>query len=334
MLKSTLGAGVLLAFLLVVLFAVSAESKKVLWGALVGSQFTGKEAPGDMRAITAFEKRNAGGKKMTAIHHGGNWYGGGCGQYCKFDTIGLGNIVKHGALPFYSWASTNTGNPKDPKFRNAAVASGAHDSYIRQWAKDAKAFGRKVVVALNWEMNGNWYPWSPQPGANGPASDYVNAWRHVHNIIRKEVGAKNVQFAWVPNIDPGNGFAAISGFSLASMYPGSSYVDMVGLDGYNGNDPTWRSFKDLYASTYQALLRIAPKKPVIILEVGCTEKGGSKPQWIADMFKVLPKSFPKVKALMWYNRKSIGPGNHKDWPVESKPKSSAAFKNGIKSARY
>jgi len=306
----------------------------VNWGALVGAQFTGKEAPGDWNAIKAFEKKNAGGKKITALHHGGNWYHStGCSGYCRFDSVGLGNAVKNKALPVYAWGSTTDVEAQKGQFLNSAIAAGTQDTYIRQWAQDAKAFGHKLVLCPNWEMNGNWYPWSPQTGGiSGTAADYVNAWRRIFNIVRGEVGAKNVLFGWAPNVDPDGWWAKTSGVTLQSLYPGDAYVDIVGMDGYNGGNP-WTSFSALFGPTYKALLSFS-KKPVMILEIGCTESGGSKAAWLKEMFTALPKSFSKIKTVMWYNRADEGPGGHKDWSIESSASSRKAFAKGIKSTYY
>jgi len=324
----------LVATLAIVSLNHSAEGKKVFWGALIGSQFTGQQAPADWNAVKKFEKVNAGGKKVTALHHGGNWYSGGCGGYCRFDAGGLGNIVNNKALPVYAWGSTTDATANAGAFLNSAIAAGSQDAYIRQWAQDAKAFGHKLIVCPNWEMNGNWYPWAPQKtGGTGTAADYVNAWRRIFNIVRKEVGAKNVLFGWVPNVDPTGWWAKQSGYALKAMYPGNSFVDYVGMDGYNGGVP-WTSFKALFGPTYKELLKISKNKPVFILEVGCTESAGNKAKWIKDMFRDLPKSFSKIKMFLWYDRADVGVGNHKDWSIESSKKSSNAFKAGIKSNRY
>ena len=120
---------------------------------------------------------------------------------------------------------------------------------------------------------------------------------------------------------------------LNSVYPGASYVDWTCLDGYNGNNP-WRSFVDLYRATYDRVVAVAPDKPMIVGEIGSTESGGSKAQWIADMFAALPTHFPAIRGLMWFDKVESGPGGYSDWRLESSTMSSAAFAHGIAATRF
>jgi beta-mannanase len=176
-------------------------------------------------------------------------------------------------------------------------------------------------------MNGNWFPYGV--GANGnSAADYVAMWRHVRGVFQS-VGATNVSFTWCPNVDPGNSLAPLS-----SLYPGDAYVDWTCLDGYNGGAP-WTSFHNLFSSTYNTITgALAPSKPMIVGETASTESGGSKAQWIAGMLADLPVSFPKIHAVLWYDRADSGPGGHTDWPIESSATSQAAFAAGIAASTY
>jgi hypothetical protein len=79
-------------------------------------------------------------------------------------------------------------------------------------------------------------------------------------------------------------------------------------------------------------MQIAPSKPMIIGEVGSTESGGSKAQWIDDMFAALPTRFPDIHGLLWFDKYESGPGGYSDWPVETSTSSSSAFATGVASA--
>jgi hypothetical protein len=288
------------------------------WGAWIGKQFTGSEAPWDWNAVTAFQTRNAGSRKIGVVHWSSPFSSaGGCGGNCNFATGTFQLAADHGAIPFFSWANSG--------IADRDVAAGAWDAYIRSWATAAKTWGKPFFLRYSWEMNGNWFPWGV--GNNGTtAAEYVAMWRHVHDIFTS-VGAANAKWVWCPNIDPGKKFAP-----LASLYPGDAYVDWTCLDGYNGNTP-WTSFADLFGSTYdQVTTQIAPTKPMIVGEVGTTETGGSKAQWIADMFTALPVRFPQVKGVLWFDKNEIGPGNYTDWPIESSASASSAFAAGLAGA--
>jgi Glycosyl hydrolase family 26 len=287
-------------------------SRSLLWGAWVGSQFTGSEAPWDWNAVGAFERQNAGGKHLSVLNWSSPFYSlAWCGGDCNFNPTTFQKVRAQGVMPFFSWGSGAS---------NKALAAGTQDDYIRRWALAAAGWGHPMFLRFNWEMNGNWFNWGV--GSGSTPADYVAAWRHVHDIF-DSVGATNVSWVWCPNVDPGRMFA-----DVASLYPGDSYVDFTCLDGYNGNDP-WTSFTSLFGSSYDRLMQIAPSKPMIIGEVGSTESGGSKAQWISDMFAALPQRFPNVRGLLWMDKYILGPGGQSDWPVETSASASAAFASGL-----
>ena len=303
-------------------------SPKLYWGAFIGNQFDGGHPPWDMTSVTDFANADAGGKGVSLIPWGQYFYSTnwcGAGGYCTFWPSLFDTVRNYGALNFFTWQSSTTDGSEINT--DAQIAGGAQDTYITQWAQAAKAYGHPFFLRFDWEMNGKWFPWSP--GVNGnTASAYVAMWRHVHNIFTS-VGATNVSWVWCPNVDPHNTMT-----SLASLYPGDTYVDWTCLDGYNGNSP-WTSFTNLFQATYDEITQtIAPSKPMIVAESGSTESGGSKAQWITNMLNALPTRFPQIHGFMWWEQTSSGPGGYTDWPIESSASSQAAFAQGISSPSY
>jgi len=212
----------------------------------------------------------------------------------------------------------------EPDYQLSDVIAGTYDDYIREFATRAKSWGHPFFLRFNWEMNGRWFPWSE--GVNGNKSgEFVTAWRHVHDIFTA-VGATNVTWVWCPNIDPGNIF-----LSLASQYPGDAYVDWTGLDGYNwGTNPAsprgWRSFDQLFRRTYDEVTgAVAPSKPMMIGEVGSSEQGGSKADWIRDALARVPAEYPRIRALLWFDKFD----DNMDWPIETSAPATAAFAEGV-----
>lgn len=301
--------------------AISGHS--LYWGAWIGSQLTGGEAPWDLSAVDRFEA--LAGKSMSLLNFSSPFYD--CTQTpCQpfpFPTTPFNNLRARGIIPFFSWNSASLPvTTNEPNFTLSKVAGGAYDSYIRSWAQAAAAWAHPFFLRLNWEMNGNWFPWGASANGNTPAQ-YVAAWRHIHDIF-VSVGATNATWVWCPNIDPAHQLV-----SLASVYPGDQYVDWTCLDGYNGADP-WTTFSSLFSSTYtEVVTQIAPTKPMMIGEVGSTERGGAKGAWIADMLNVLPTEFPKVRGILWFDKNDAGPGGASDWPIESSPAATQAFAAGI-----
>jgi beta-mannanase len=207
-----------------------------------------------------------------------------------------------------------------PDYNLDSIINGSHDAYIKQYADDIKASGVPIYLRLMHEMNGDWSPYGD--GINGNTPDkYKRAWIHVHDIFVQE-GATNVKWVWAPNIGPPGWSPA---HSMSSFYPGDTYVDWVGLDGYNWssvhNDP-WRSFDQIFSGSYSEITSVAPSKPLMIAETASEEVGGDKAQWIKDLESVAKSKYPKIKALIWFNQRADGA----NWPVDSTQGALSAYR--------
>jgi hypothetical protein len=312
--------------------APASKPASIYWGAWIGSQLTGGQAPWDMTAVTKFEQ--LAGKSLSIVNFSApfaNCSSSPCSFY-NFPASEFNNIRSHGAIPLFSWGSQSIplpSNLSEPNFQLSDVIAGTYDSYIRNFAIAAKNWGHPFFLRFNWEMNGSWFAW--MEGANGnKTGESVTAWRHVHDIFT-EVGATNATWVWCPNVDPENHFR-----SLSSVYPGDDYVDWTGLDGYNaGTNPIksdhWRTFDQLYSSTYQKIVdTIAPSKPMMIGEVGSSEYGGSKATWIHEMLSSIPVDYPKIRGVVWFDKNEGG----MDWPIESSTSATSAFASGIGAPAY
>jgi hypothetical protein len=310
--------------------ARSGPTGPIYWGAWIGKQLTGTEAPWDMGAVADFEQM--AGKGASVINFSSPF--ADCARtpcdYYEFPADSMERIRDHGSIPFFSWASQSTPASLDqPEFQLADVIQGHHDAYIRRWAEEARDWGHPFFLRFNWEMNGNWFAW--QEGVNGnQAGESVAAWRHVHDIFT-EVGATNATWVWCPNVDPGGKMT-----DLASLYPGDQYVDWTGLDGYNwGTNPAhpdkWRTFDELYRSTYDEITTaIAPGKPLIISEIGSSEHGGSKAEWIADAIESITTEYAQVRGVLWFEKFDDG----MDWPIETSAAAATAFADGISNPAF
>ena len=132
--------------------------------------------------------------------------------------------LANGRIPLITWQPTNGIAP---------INNGSQDGLITTTASSIKALGRPVFLRWGHEMNGNWYPWdgthNNDPGTTDGPSKYIQAWRRIHDIFVR-AGATNVVWVWEPNNES---VPNASWNSFASYYPGDSYVDWVGVDGYN-----------------------------------------------------------------------------------------------------
>jgi chitodextrinase len=299
-------------------------SQSIYWGAWMGGNTFGSgygDAPWDDNTWSRFE--SDAGKKASIVHFGNAWQSGG--SFMSFPQSMLDKVRLRGSIPMLDWATWNLGASDQSAFQLSKITRGDFDSYIRSWATAAKNWGHPFFLRFDHEMNGKWFPWGE--GTNGNTSgQFAAMWRHVHDIFTS-VGATNVTWVWCPN-------TVWSGSTpLSGLYPGDSYVDWTGIDGYNWasvKGTSWQSFGTVISPTYNQISSLAPTKPIAIGETGSIESGGSKASWMSDMLKVLPTSFPKIKALVYFNRTADGA----NWPIESSGSATSAFAGGIASSYY
>ena len=114
-----------------------------------------------------------------------------------------------------------------------AFAAGQYDSAIQgvvqAWVNNGF---KKLVFRLGWEMNitGPTYAGSDTQSQ----ADWVKAFQHISRAIKrtaKSLGA-NAQIVWNPNATNYSDANA-----LTSLYPGDSYLDIIGVDMYGGMYP-------------------------------------------------------------------------------------------------
>lgn len=128
-----------------------------------------------------------------------------------FPQLQAERVLAQGATPFIQW------NPRHAPL--GQIARGEFDRYVRHFAAAAKALPHHIVLSFAHEMNGTWYPWGR---LHATPHQFVRAWRQIHTLFaRKHV--TNVTWSW----DPSHG-----GGPASEWWPGSAYVDWIGIDGY------------------------------------------------------------------------------------------------------
>ena len=207
---------------------MNAEAAGVYWGSYIkGDTYGYGDAPWDTRSIDVFESH--AGKRTSIIHWGQAWYWGSRGGYQSFQRDMAEKVRLRGSIPMITWTSADQdkGNSTDQSnFQLSDISNGQHDAYIRQWARDAKAWGHPLFVRFDHEMNGAWFNWSETKNGNSKGQ-FAPMWRHVVDIFRQE-GASNVTWVWAPNRT-----WSLAPVSISEVYPGATYVDWAGTFAYN-----------------------------------------------------------------------------------------------------
>jgi mannan endo-1,4-beta-mannosidase len=141
----------------------------------------------------------------------------------------------------------------------ASIVSGRYDAYLRSYALAVKAFGARVILSFGHEMNGNWNSYGFQ---HTSPTVFVAAWRHVVTIFRM-LGVKNVTWLWTINIV--DNLPDVT--NPAPWWPGRSYVNWVGVDGY------FYGWSETFASLFGATIadvRDLTSDPILIAETGAS----------------------------------------------------------------
>jgi hypothetical protein len=181
-----------------------------------------------------------------------------------------------------------------------SIVDGKYDILLKATANDIKSVGKEVWIRPLHEFNlsTSVYPWCVYPNLNdSKIALFKSAWKHIVNIFRA-VGAP-AKFQLCYNVSNYNG----DNTPFSKFYPGSEYVDMVGVDVYNrcGLD-VWHTkfvqFKDLFSSAYNQLTPFG--KTIFIGETSTTDINGDKPQWIYNAWQSLRYIFPKVTIVNFF----------------------------------
>jgi beta-mannanase len=208
----------------------------------------------------------------------------------------------------------------------AEINEGKYDSFYKTWAEAVANYKYPFFFRWAWEMNGSWFKWG-RDAAKKP-SEYVQAWRRLHDIT-VTAGATNLTWVWCPNVD------FLGSAPVGPLYPGDAYVDWTCLDGYNEGGNT---FDQVFQSSYSNITgSVAPSKPLMIGETATTNGGGghmAQSNWIHEGLGSLPTTFPKIKALVWFNWNIVEKGKEWEWPIEWTASGQQAFAYEISSPYF
>ncbi len=182
------------------------------------------------------------------------------------------------------------------------LATVKDDEYLRQFARDCKAFGAPIFLRYAAEMNGSWVRWHGNPG------QYIEKFRLISRVMQEE--APNVAMVWTPNSNPQN--------QIDRYYPGDAWVDWVGVNMYsvrffNGDVKQPADHVnplDLLDYVYKTY---ATRKPIMVAEFAATHFSAAgkldTTQFSINKMNMLyhgvKMKYPRVKSINWFSVNTI-----------------------------
>jgi hypothetical protein len=287
--------------------AVTISGSGSVYAGIYSEQFA---AGADLDALA-----NASGKRVTfgGTFHWVNENDGVAGGWSNtrelLDQVWLGQATPFANLTIPASASS--------------IASGAWDNKIHEWASHVEQYlniggGRSLVLAPLQEMNGNWTSYGCDP------ANFINAYRRIVDILRgRGLNETKIRFAFAPNgwTTPGCG-------SIGDYYPGSSYVDVIGISAYRWDDGG--SVHEVMGATVDQLSASFPGKPIIIAQTAAWPSS-TKDQWIRDMFS-WAAAHPSVVAIVYFNLNHADVPKETDWRVWIPPSVNAGWRDGVQAS--
>lgn len=288
-------------------------------------------------ALVHFEQLT--GKHLAVVAFGNFW-----GDQA-FPDKSVRIISAYGAVPLLYWSPWDKPyeESKGPdRFNLHHILAGKWDSYIDAWADGARAYGKPLLVTWGLEMNGTWFPWSGCFYGGGKVVGHANghplyagpetfkqAYRHVVDRVRARK-ATNVLWGFHANnySSPQTGWN-----SMARYYPGTDYVDWLGLSVYGklNRSEGWASFGDMMDVPYTEIGKMDADKPIFLAEWGVGEfPPGDKADFISKAFSLIPSKYPRVRlAVFWHERWENADGSFSNLRVHSSPGSLEAYRKGV-----
>jgi hypothetical protein len=186
----------------------------------------------------------------------------------------------------------------------AECAAGAYDAKWRAFGRGLadRNLASRTVIRLGWEFNGLWVPWA----AKKP-KEYAACWRRI--VDSAEIAAPELLWDWCVN----RGMSSV-GIDPRQAYPGDRYVDIVGIDSFDGYPPatTEQGWRDQAESKYGLEFWAdfarrhgkgfsVPEWAVYPGSAWSGNSGGDNPRYIERMFKFFRENADVLTYEIYFN---------------------------------
>jgi hypothetical protein len=201
-----------------------------------------------------------------------------------------------GATPFVEiepWQGVTQGNSGDcgyssnfPAMTTIGANGSAITSYLDSFGSAIASFGHPVIVTFAHEFNvSGQYPWAQDDCEGTTAAQWIKAWDTVKADIEGTAGGL-AYFMWAPGANTGG-----TTIDPTPYWPGSSEVDMIGVDGYP--DTEWGSrfgtFSGLLGPVFSEIHALT-SLPIFIAETDLAPLDGSGYESLKDFISDLCSS--------------------------------------------
>jgi len=306
---------------------------------------TGEEDDITARDVQNYE--DVAGRKVDWVYFSNNWYANR-----RFPAETAGWIRDRGAVPYIRlMLRSEDHRPGEPEkaFSLQSIIDGKFDEDLKAWGRDAAAFGSPLIVEYGTEVNGEWFGWNGSfhgggrkdgfgdpKKADGPER-FVAAYRHIVDTVRSS-GASNI--TWVFHLDASQSpEAAWNRFE--NYYPGPEYADWIGVSCYGPQRPMDDeeeniTFREKFDPVYSRVVKLAPDKPVMIPEFGCTTgyPHVRAEDWAkAALGDILSGRWPNVRGFSWWNERwenDDDPTHNTTMRVQDNPALGDVFRGALK----
>jgi len=191
-----------------------------------------------------------------------------------------------------------------------SIIAGSYDENLNQYANAAKNYGYPIIIVPFAEMNLNEEAWGYGHNSNTP-DKFKSAWIHIHDIF---TDADNVKFGIAFN---NVSIPSTNDNEFSDYYPGSTYVDYVGVDGFNFGYP-WRSFAQVFDDAISEVSQF--EKPIYIFSMASAD-GEGKADWIRQGLGSHIYTYENMAGWIWFNE-----NKEENWLINSSSDSLQAFK--------
>jgi beta-mannanase len=208
------------------------------------------------------------------------------------------------------WTWSRNGKPQTPGELYAGIMAGSYDHLIRALCQKSASLVSDVTIRWGHEMD---LASAPYPWSAWTPFEYIVAYRHFVDTCRTAGGS--LHFMWSPRGEP----------SLQEYYPGSAYVDSIGLSifGYQKYEV------ELYGKTLSLAERLGPSyelaadygKDLYIAEFGCHGDQKYLKRCLSEA-RSASATFPKIRGIIFFNEVEThawpGSQGSPDWRIMSK----------------